>query len=165
MQSNCPSRVCSLILPTEGTMCVVVNSMELHRCKMLCLCKKKTRFNKHTPKLLWKMWKQTGSSFWSPQKDPPESSTSYTCFLFTAEAPARQKNHLIGFGLHYSFSLLNTSFSPLRSSEVTINTSSWMQCYAKNKLGLQGMMHLPQHVLRNISHSTHWASAFLSTRT
>lgn len=45
-----------------------------------------------------------------------------------------------------SFSLLNTSFSPLRCSEVTINTSSWMQCYAKNKLGLQGMMHLPQHV-------------------
>lgn len=124
----------------------MVNSVELHRCKMLRLCKKKTRFNKHTLKLWWKVWKQTGSSFWSPQMDPPESSTSYTCFLFTAEAPAWQKNNLIGFGLHYSFSLLNNSFSPLRSSEVTINTSSWMQCCAKNKLGLQGMMHLPQHV-------------------
>ena len=79
----------------------------------------------------------------SPNR-PPWKLNFFSRFLFTAEAPAWQKNTIIGFGLHYSFSLLNTSFSPLRSSE--INTSSWIQCYAKNKPGLQGMMHLQWHV-------------------
>lgn len=81
-----------------------------------------------------------------PKWTPPESSTSYTRFLFTAETQAQQKDKIIWFGFHYSFSLLNTSFSPLRSSEIRINTSSWIQMYAKDKLGLQGMMHLQRHV-------------------
>lgn len=117
---------------------------------MLGLCKKKTRFNKHTPKLWWKMQKQTGSSFYSPQKDTlPQKAQLLTRFPCTAETPAWQMNKIIGFGLHYSFNLLKTSFSPLRSSDIRINTPSWIQCYAKNKLGLQGEMPLQRHVPRD----------------
>lgn len=78
--------------------------------------------------------------------DPPECSTSYTRSFFAAETWAWQNDRIIWFGFYYSFNLLNNSFSPLRSSEIRINTSSWIQMYAKDKLGLQGMMHLQRHV-------------------
>lgn len=94
---------------------VCKNFTELHTCKMLRLCKKKTRFNKHTPKLWWKMQKQTGSSFYSPQKDPPKKPNSLHISSLLQKPPAWQKNKIIAFGLHYSFDLLKTSFSPLRS--------------------------------------------------
>ena len=105
-----------------------------NRTRVRCLWKKKTRLNKYTPKLQRNMGEQTRSSFYSPKTDPaPESSTSYTHFLFTAEGPAWQKSKTIVFGLHDSFSLLNTRLSPLRSSKIRINTSSWIPCYSKTK--------------------------------